>query len=135
MTARVCHGKPLLLIRRLPVRGYIGHARTHNSQRLRVFPDMGERLPMRIRTKWLSTVLAILVLSGMIGMPVAAAQVATPEVSPIVIDEATPDASPAASPVPGETNAACRAGPSRTSAEVRSEIEELYPIEQPANTE
>jgi peptide/nickel transport system substrate-binding protein len=75
------------------------------------------------------------VLSGLIGMPVAAAQDATPEVSPIVIAKATPDASPAATPVAGETAARCQSGRSRTSAEVRSEIEELYPIEQPANTE
>jgi peptide/nickel transport system substrate-binding protein len=87
---------------------------------------------MRLRATWLGRLLATFVLFTMVGMPIAAAQDASPAASPVVIDESTPGASPIASPA---AEASCTPGPSKTSAEIRQEIEEQFPIEQPANTE
>src|SRR4029079_6719979 len=97
------------------------------------FGTWGERR-MRFRMTWLGRLLSVLVLFSMIGLPIASAQDASPEASPI-IEESTPGASPIVSPEASPVAASCTPGPSKTSAEVRTEIEEQFPIEQPANTE
>ena len=88
---------------------------------------------MRFRVTWLGRLLAVLVLFSMIGLPIASAQDASPEASPV--EESTPGASPIASPEASPVAATCTPGKSKTSAEVRKEVEEQFPIEQPANTE
>jgi peptide/nickel transport system substrate-binding protein len=87
---------------------------------------------MQLRASWLGRLLATFVLFTMIAVPIAAAQDASPAASPVVVDESTPGASPVASPA---AEASCTPGPSKTSAEIRQEVEEQFPIEQPANTE
>jgi peptide/nickel transport system substrate-binding protein len=76
--------------------------------------------------------IAILILTAIMGSSLVAAQDATPEGSPVVEPVTTPEASPAASPVAA---ASCTPGPSQTAEEVRVASEELYTIEEPANTE
>jgi peptide/nickel transport system substrate-binding protein len=73
-------------------------------------------------------------LFSMIGLPIASAQDASPEASPVA-EESTPGASPIASPEASPVAASCEPGPSKTSADIRQEIEEQFPIEQPTNTE
>jgi peptide/nickel transport system substrate-binding protein len=87
---------------------------------------------MQLRASWLGRLLATFVLFTMIAVPIAAAQDASPAASPVVVDAGTPGASPVASPA---AEASCTPGPSKTSAEIRQEVEEQFPIEQPANTE
>ena len=89
---------------------------------------------MRLRLTWAGRVLAIFMLFSMIGLPIASAQDASPEASPVA-EESTPGASPIASPEASPVAASCEPGPSKTSADIRQEIEEQFPIEQPTNTE
>ena len=86
---------------------------------------------MRTRVSLVGRLIAILILTALMGTSLAAAQDATPEGSPIVSPEATPEPAPAASPVA----ATCTPGPSQTAEEVRLAAEELFEIEEPANTE
>ena len=88
---------------------------------------------MRPRFIWLGRVLAVLVLFSMIVLPIASAQDASPEASP-VSEQGTPGASPIASPEASPVAASCEPGTSKTSADIRQEIEEQFPIEQPGNT-
>jgi peptide/nickel transport system substrate-binding protein len=89
---------------------------------------------MRLRLTWAGRVLAIFMLFSMIGLPIASAQDASPEASSVA-EESTPGASPIASPEASPVAASCEPGPSKTSADIRQEIEEQFPIEQPTNTE